>query len=514
MSITTYILNRNNERHSIAGHLLTRMAVAAVAAVTAAGVSALAPTSAQATLLSSCGGATYGRVLVNGPAWSGLPASRGDLNVYDNAACFPNNWESVGTYGLHWQCTELAARWADVAWEEGGYQNWEATGWTGSAKDMWRVAPLLRVPLTRYANGGLTPPQKGDLLVISDGGVGHVAVVSGVSGGRLFFVGENQGRAGGSSSIPISGTTANSAGWLIGSTVVGWMRGPSSPFASPFDYRVDGVSVEGPNNAPIDVSHAWIGEHATMVVAVTNTGTSAWDSNVRIGVPQGVASHLSDPEWFNPLRPAAVVGTVAANASYTFRFPITIGASTTGFVDQFNLVDEQVTWFSAHGINATISYQKTGDFAVVTRHHGAGGYQVAPDGTITAFGGAPVLANSATIWPDFDIARGLVLRSDDSGGYVLDGYGGLHPFGTAPAITSSVYWPGWDIARGLVLRSDDSGGYILDGYGGLHPFGTAPAITSSVYWPGWDIARGVTLRNDNTGVDVVDGAGGLHEIAN
>ena len=77
-----------------------------------------------------------------------------------------------------------------------------------------------------------------------------------------------------------------------------------------------------------------------------------------------------------------------------------------------------------------------------------------------------------------------------------------------------MYWPGWDIARGLVLRSDDSGGYVLDGYGGLHPFGTAPAITSSVYWPGWDIARGVTLRNDNTGVDVVDGAGGLHEIAN
>jgi hypothetical protein len=39
-------------------------------------------------------------------------------------------------------------------------------------------------------------------------------------------------------------------------------------------------------------------------------------------------------------------------------------------------------------------------------------------------------------------------------------------------MASTAYWQGWDIARGLVLRSDNTGGYILDGAGGLHGFGS------------------------------------------
>ena len=34
-------------------------------------------------------------------------------------------------------------------------------------------------------------------------------------------------------------------------------------------------------------------------------------------------------------------------------------------------------------------------------------------------------------------------------GYVLDGYGGLHPLGSAPAVVRCPYWQGWDIAIGL-----------------------------------------------------------------
>src|SRR5439155_12890199 len=32
------------------------------------------------------------------------------------------------------------------------------------------------------------------------------------------------------------------------------------------------------------------------------------------------------------------------------------------------------------------------------------------------------------------------------------------------------YWPGWDIARGVAVRLDGTGGLVLDGWGGLHPF--------------------------------------------
>jgi hypothetical protein len=107
-----------------------------------------------------------------------------------------------------------------------------------------------------------------------------------------------------------------------------------------------------------------------------------------------------------------------------------------------------------------------------------------------------------------------------TGGYVLDGYGGLHPFGVGnnpkpPAATGGPYWNGWNIARGVALLPNGTGGYVLDGYGGLHPFGVGnnpkpPAATGGPYWNGWDIARGVTLLPNGTGGYVVDGYGGLH----
>ena len=76
--------------------------------------------------------------------------------------------------------------------------------------------------------------------------------------------------------------------------------------------------------------------------------------------------------------------------------------------------------------------------------------------------------------------RDVVVMPDGTGGYVLDGWGGLHTFGlgrgTAPPAASAGYWYGWDIPRGLALP-DGTGGYVLDGWGGLHPFaiGNHPA---------------------------------------
>jgi hypothetical protein len=75
---------------------------------------------------------------------------------------------------------------------------------------------------------------------------------------------------------------------------------------------------------------------------------------------------------------------------------------------------------------------------------------------------------------------------------VLDGFGGVHPFGGAPAVAVTAYWSGWDIARGIVLQSGGPGGYVLDGFGGVHPFGGAPAVAVTAYWSGWDIARGIS----------------------
>ncbi len=109
------------------------------------------------------------------------------------------------------------------------------------------------------------------------------------------------------------------------------------------------------------------------------------------------------------------------------------------------------------------------------------------------------------------------------GGYVLDGWGGLHPFAVGanpepPPVRGAPRWRGWDIARAVALLPDGTGGYVLDGWGGLHPFAVGanpepPAVSRVPYWRGWDIARAVALLPDGTGGYVLDGWGGVHRFA-
>ena len=133
----------------------------------------------------------------------------------------------------------------------------------------------------------------------------------------------------------------------------------------------------------------------------------------------------------------------------------------------------------------------------------------------------PPAARDAPYWPNWDIARAVVLSTPTSG-YVLDGFGGIHPFAAGstadpPGVSGAGYWPNWDIARGLVLSTPTSG-YQLDGFGGIHPFAGGGASMPpapdgrAAYWPGWDIARSITLAGPSTGY-VLDGWGGIHPFA-
>jgi uncharacterized protein YkwD len=134
--------------------------------------------------------------------------------------------------------------------------------------------------------------------------------------------------------------------------------------------------------------------------------------------------------------------------------------------------------------------------------------------------GAGLTTSGAPYWGGFDIARDFAFLPNGTGGYLLDGYGGIHPFGVnghaaPPAAAGAPYWGGFDIAREIVILSDGTGGYVMDGYGGLHPFaiGTNPipaAVTGAAYWPGWKIARQVVLIPGTKAGYVLDGYGGLH----
>lgn len=150
---------------------------------------------------------------------------------------------------------------------------------------------------------------------------------------------------------------------------------------------------------------------------------------------------------------------------------------------------------------------------IALNSNGTGGYVLDGWGGVHAFGTAPPV-NETGYWPYWDIARGIVLRADGQSGYVLDGFGGIHPFGAAgdmpPNVRQTGYWAGWDIARAIVLRSDGVSGYVLDGWGGVFPFGGAPNVSITGYWPTWSIVRGIVLNPGQNSGYVLDGLGALH----
>jgi N-acetylmuramoyl-L-alanine amidase len=142
---------------------------------------------------------------------------------------------------------------------------------------------------------------------------------------------------------------------------------------------------------------------------------------------------------------------------------------------------------------------------------------------------APIVVTGAAYW-GWDIARKLVIFPDGSGGYVLDGWGGIHPFGingappvAAASLAGGGYWQGWDIARDIVLVPGDGGhsGYLLDGFGGIHPFhpttdgSVLPAAVATQRWD-FDFARRIWLTQAATAAAptgyVLDGSGGLSAV--
>lgn len=121
-------------------------------------------------------------------------------------------------------------------------------------------------------------------------------------------------------------------------------------------------------------------------------------------------------------------------------------------------------------------------------------------GGIHPFGGFTLQATGAAYWPGWDIARALVVRQDGSGGWTLDGWGAIHQFGSAPYIASPTYTAGQNSAYDMVVTSKDAGGepdgakgYVLTRDGVIHPWGGNPSISGPT-WPGQDIARGLLMH--------------------
>ncbi|HVH63538.1 MAG TPA: glycosyl hydrolase family 18 protein, partial [Candidatus Dormibacteraeota bacterium] len=120
--------------------------------------------------------------------------------------------------------------------------------------------------------------------------------------------------------------------------------------------------------------------------------------------------------------------------------------------------------------------------------NGTGGYELDGWGGIHPFSlgsnPLPPLPSQYPYFPGQDVAKKITLLPDAGGGYVLDAFGGLHPWSVAGhALPSGIaaygYWPGQNIARDMWLAPSSSAssasGYVLDAYGGFHPFWTRGA---------------------------------------
>jgi hypothetical protein len=136
----------------------------------------------------------------------------------------------------------------------------------------------------------------------------------------------------------------------------------------------------------------------------------------------------------------------------------------------------------------------------------------------------PAVPDITGYWPGWTIANDVAAFCITVGGVqhaagcVLDGFGGLHPWADSSAVIGDVpctgtgYWPNWDIATKIAVVPGHDYGYVMDGFGGIHPFNGAPYYAPSGYWPGWTIARGIVATA--TGGYTVDGFGGIHPFGN
>jgi hypothetical protein len=87
--------------------------------------------------------------------------------------------------------------------------------------------------------------------------------------------------------------------------------------------------------------------------------------------------------------------------------------------------------------------------------------------------------------------------------YVLDGFGGVHAGGGAPAISAQTPYFGFDVAQDIAYvpygagATFGNGVLVLDGFGGVHAGGALPGTQANPRTPyfGFNVARAITYRN-------------------
>lgn len=131
-----------------------------------------------------------------------MPACGATLASFNGTAAYSNGGNSgtgvscagQGSYGLRYQCVELAMRHFKTRW---------GLRWWGNARDLLTNAPRDKVDV--YNNGDRNhPPQPGDMVVWQTGQWGHVALVTAVRSNGVDIIEQNVKGGNGRATLPYS----------------------------------------------------------------------------------------------------------------------------------------------------------------------------------------------------------------------------------------------------------------------------------------------------------------------
>jgi hypothetical protein len=236
---------------------------------------------------------------------------------------------------------------------------WEHTG-AGNTSELTAAAGSFYVYGQNH--GTLSnKPAVGDAVVFNyqGGGVAdHVALVTQVnSDGTIETVsGDWNGQSGTEAQFsstshvvlnsPAYPGTVGSTPGIMGMTISGFIAPVGLTNA---EYGATYVSQSFPLATTALQMFAGQTIHASIVMK--NVGSKSWDSSTRLGTtqPRDRDSAFADSSWVSPNRAAAVKGTVAPGATFSFDFDLHAPSKTGTYLEYFNLVQENVAWFSDSG---------------------------------------------------------------------------------------------------------------------------------------------------------------------
>jgi hypothetical protein len=241
----------------------------------------------------------WGDVILSGSAYApgipGAPAVHGNLH---DGSCANAYIGGTDSYGLEYQCTEFAVHWAASVLGVAP-SAWKSDGGFVDAEQMFSQAQ--HIPGLTAIDNGAGAPHPGDLIVFSDASVGHVAVVAGVTGNSLYFVGQNQSEA--EQAITISNgdyvSPATASSWLGQTgTVKGWIHsnsaiGSSNGFEGAFQANTGNLYTYSSASGPANTQQGMMAGTSPSITAVSGGYEEAFQANTGNLILFGAAGDIN-----------------------------------------------------------------------------------------------------------------------------------------------------------------------------------------------------------------------------